>query len=482
MDEREPRETRQEARKRVRSPRAVAASEEWLFTALQNIGDAVIATDSAGLVTFMNPVAEKLTGWTAKEGQGIDCRQVFRIINEKTRQESESPVTKVLRDGVVSGLANHTLLLSKDGSEISIDDSGSPIRDKRGAMTGVVLIFRDVTGFRAAERTMQEQNEILQTLFDQIPVLVASFDTDGAPRWVNREWERMTGLTLQDLKGRKLPGEFHWDSPILEQTLQHLQLATPGWRDVKLSGSGGAVLDVAWANVRLSDGSSIGIGYDVTLRKQSEEERTTINHRLQRAMVETHHRVKNNLQAISALVDIEVMEHTETVPVAQFVQLRGHVRSLAAMHDLLTRDLSEDALREGVSAKSALEQLLPMLRETSGAKRITYKSEDVRLPVKQGMVLAVILNELVTNAVKHGSRNVDISLAVVSDQVAMEVADDGPGFPPAFDPVKSARTGLSLVEVMSHSDLRGKTSYRNRRSGGARVRITFPAASPALSA
>ncbi len=121
-------------------------AEASLATTLRSIGDAVIATDKLGRITFMNPVAERLTGWTAAEARGTDLRAVFRIVNEDTREPQESPVDRVLKEGVVVGLANHTILLGRaPGHETAIDDSGAPIRDESGEIQGVVLVFRDVT-------------------------------------------------------------------------------------------------------------------------------------------------------------------------------------------------------------------------------------------------------------------------------------------------------------------------------------------------
>src|SRR5271166_139938 len=97
-------ETKQEARKHNRSAKDIGESEEWLFTALQSIGDAVIATDAAGVIVYMNQVAVTLTGWSEEEAQGRECFDLFHIVNEDTRIKTESPVNKVLRDGVISGL------------------------------------------------------------------------------------------------------------------------------------------------------------------------------------------------------------------------------------------------------------------------------------------------------------------------------------------------------------------------------------------
>jgi PAS domain S-box-containing protein len=136
---------------RKRSQRAADEQREWLNVTLASIGDAVIATDMNGDVTFMNGVAEKLTGWTAAEAGGMPLADVFRIIDESTRQPRESPVDKVRREGTVVGLANHTVLLGRDGRDVAIDDSGAPIRDADGAIIGVVLVFREITERRRLE-------------------------------------------------------------------------------------------------------------------------------------------------------------------------------------------------------------------------------------------------------------------------------------------------------------------------------------------
>ena len=120
-------------------------ARRWLATTLRSIGDAVIATDAAGRVTFMNPIAETLTGWTEVEARDKPLEQVFSILSEQTRAVVESPVTKVLREGKVVGLANHTVLRSRQGVERPIDDSGAPIRLEGGDITGVVLVFRDAS-------------------------------------------------------------------------------------------------------------------------------------------------------------------------------------------------------------------------------------------------------------------------------------------------------------------------------------------------
>jgi PAS domain S-box-containing protein len=124
--------------------RKLRESERRYATTLASIGDAVIATDVYARITFMNPVAESLTCWSAADAIGQPITDVFRIVNEATRMSVEDPVAKVLRLGTIVGLANHTLLIGKDGRETSIDDCGSPIIDDGGEISGAVLIFRDI--------------------------------------------------------------------------------------------------------------------------------------------------------------------------------------------------------------------------------------------------------------------------------------------------------------------------------------------------
>jgi PAS domain S-box-containing protein len=136
--------------------RKLRESERRFVATLSSIGDAVIATDSQARVTFMNPVAEALTGWPQSEAMGLPLPMVFRIVNEDTREPAEDPAAKVLRSGTIVGLANHTLLVARDGRELPIDDSGSPIVDDHGAVIGTVLVFRDLTERRNIEEALRK--------------------------------------------------------------------------------------------------------------------------------------------------------------------------------------------------------------------------------------------------------------------------------------------------------------------------------------
>ena len=134
---------------------ALRESEERWETTLASVGDAVIATDTDARITFMNAVAEDLTGWTLAEASQKPIAEVFNIVNEHTRHKVESPVFKVLEQGTIVGLANHTILIRKDGTEAPIDDSGAPIKGKDGKTIGVVLVFRDITKRKENEENIK---------------------------------------------------------------------------------------------------------------------------------------------------------------------------------------------------------------------------------------------------------------------------------------------------------------------------------------
>jgi PAS domain S-box-containing protein len=137
---------------RKRAEEALREQRQWLQVTLSSIGDAVIATDTEGKIRFQNPIAQSLTGWTQEEAEGQPLQNVFRIVNEETRRTVENPALHAMREGTVVGLANHTVLIARDGTERPIDDSGAPITTTDGKRFGAVLIFRDITARRRAER------------------------------------------------------------------------------------------------------------------------------------------------------------------------------------------------------------------------------------------------------------------------------------------------------------------------------------------
>ena len=245
-------------------------------------------------------------------------------------------------------------------------------------------------------------------------------------------------------------------------------------------------LDFIYQPLVEADGSITGIfvhGVDLTERKSTElqliahtQEIEHLNARLRRSMTETHHRVKNNLQVVAAMIDMQMMEYrsAQTVPLVIFEQLKAHIHTLSIVHDFLTKGVREDEEAQCVSAKMILDQLLPMLHQTAWNQAVSYRVEEAQLTSKQCVSLALILNELVTNALKHGKNGANVVFRVEEGRAILEVADDGPGFPAGFSPVKSASMGLELVESLIRTDLKGSSCYENEPGGGGHVTLSFP--------
>jgi PAS domain S-box-containing protein len=185
----------------------VTEQRELLRITLRSIGDAVITTNIQGRITYLNAVAESLTGWTERDALGQSLDTVFHIVNEDTRRTVEDPATKALREGVVVGLANHTLLIRKDGTECPIDDSAAPIRDERGDVSGCVLIFRDVTAQRGMERDKANQlmtARLLASIVESSDDAIVSKSLDGSIQSWNAAAERLFGYTAEHAVGRHI--------------------------------------------------------------------------------------------------------------------------------------------------------------------------------------------------------------------------------------------------------------------------------------
>ena len=182
----------------------IVASHEWLRVTLTSIGDAVLSCDVEGRVTFVNPVAEALTGWSEHEAAGRPIQDVFKVINEDTREPAEDLVARVLRDGTVAGLANHTALVTRDGREVSIEDSAAPIRDAAGNLAGVVLVFYDVTEKRAARRALAASQARLESVLNSITNGYYALDAAWCFVAANRVAERHFGMPGGGLLGTNI--------------------------------------------------------------------------------------------------------------------------------------------------------------------------------------------------------------------------------------------------------------------------------------
>lgn len=301
------------------SQQALAASEESLSITLYSIGDAVLATDVRGLITRMNPVAEALTGWSIGAAHGRPVDEVFRILHEYTRAPAEIPVAKVLATGTVQEIANHTVLIARDGREYPISDSAAPIRGLDGTIQGVVLVFRDVEVQRNAQRLIEQQNELLEqhvqertmqlleseshlrSVISNVPAMIAYVDAEQRYVYANQQYHDrfvpdagdITGRTVQEVLGEE---RYAVAQPRIQQAL----LGHPQSYDWQ------PFVDVwqAIEYVPMRDAQNRVQGYyvlgtDITARKRAAEEIEALNSNLKQNIRDLEH-TSRALRTLSA--------------------------------------------------------------------------------------------------------------------------------------------------------------------------------------
>jgi len=261
---------------RDRAEEELRKQSEWLQVTLSSIGDGVISTDTEGLITFMNGVAERLTGWPLADALGQPLTEVFHIVNERTRQLVENPALRALKEGAIVGLANHTILISRDGTQRPIDDSAAPIRDLAGATIGAVLVFRDVTEHKRAERTQAQLAAIVESSEDAI----ISKSLDGIVRSWNVGAERLFGYMAEEAIGQPItfiipPDRQDEEDLIIGRILQGERVEP---FETMRRRKDGRLLDISISvsPIRDSEGHVIGaskIARDITSQKHADKER-----------------------------------------------------------------------------------------------------------------------------------------------------------------------------------------------------------------
>jgi PAS domain S-box-containing protein len=357
---------------------------------------------------------------------------------------------------------------------------------------------------RSSELERMQLNDELQTahaflgkVLDSAVFAVLALDLKGRITLANQRMAELSGCPTEELLGQPL-AEF---LPPAERTAFE-QEVLPALREgagshrseAQVVRSDGSRVTVAfgWSGL-ITEGQAVGFvgtGEDVTERKESEKklqahqrEIEELNLRLRRAMAETHHRVRNNLQIISALADMQVIRGAATVPVSEVRRIATQVQALAAVHDILTREAKREAGADAIPAAEVLGRLAGLLQRTAGGRAITVHAHGTALSGRQASALAVIANELIVNALKNSAGDVAVRLEAGTGDAAGEavltVEDRGPGFPARFDVARDANTGLELVQQVAVWDLQGDVRFANLPTGGARVTVRMPLAQPA---
>jgi protein-histidine pros-kinase len=440
--------SRREVMRRRESEAALAERERHLAATLSSIGDGVIATDAAGVITRMNPVAEALTGWTLADAAGRRFAEVFRIIHEDTRAPEPDPVARVLAERTRVGLGNHTVLMARDGVERAIADSAAPILDERGALHGVVIVFRDVTATKSVEARFQR-------LVEAAPDAIVIADPAGRISIVNHQASALFGYPAGELIGQ--PVELLIPERLRERHVEHRRdyQAAPG---VRAMGSGLSLLarrkdgtvcpvEVSLSPLRTPEGDEvIAAVRDVTRRRELERFRDEyvgyISHDLKNplSVIVLQARLLRRLQGGHASA-----EQQRAVAV---------IAESAAFIDNLVRELLEMAYVESDHIEIHPEpvELAGFLASVLERAVSSYDRDRVRLEIAEPSTVSaersrierVVVN-FVQNAIKYSPPGspIVVRLDVRDDRAVVSVTDRGPGLAPeersyVFDKYKRA--------------------------------------------
>lgn len=483
---------------------------------LSAIGDAVIATDREGSITFLNPVAERLTGWKADEAQGQPLRKVFRIINEDTRQEVGNPALRAIEEGVVFGLANHTVLIARNGTEIPIDDSGSPIKDREGSVVGAVLIFRDITERRRAEK----ERGLLAAIVDSSADAIISKSLEGIIDSWNKGAERLFEYTAKEVIGQPItiiiPPEHRDEETMILERL-HKGQRIEHFETVRMTKSGRAVdIDLTISPVRNSKGEIIGaskVARDISFRKEVEEERAELHQREQEArklaeaanlakdefVAQISHEIRTPLNSIlgwATMLRLGQVAQGETVRGLETIERNAKVQ-IQLIEDLLDvsriikgqMHLKTQPVQIGEVIDAALDSIRPAVEAKSIDLQTHIKTRQSVIEADPDRLQQILWN-LLSNAVKFTPRGGRIEIAVerLDHHLEIAVSDSGMGISPDFLPLvfdrfsksggdsKGAGLGLGLAIVRHLVELHGGSVAADSDGDGkgSTFRITLP--------
>ena len=416
---------------------------ETLEVTLKSIGDAVIVTDVAGRVTFLNAVAERVTGWSTADARGQPFEKIFHIVNEHTGKPVEHPVAKVLETGGIVGLANHTILITRDGRRIPIDDSGAPVRVADGSLIGIVVVFRDVSERKRAEH----ERAWLAAIVDSSDDAIASKTLDGIVTSWNPAAKRLFGYEPAEIVGKPIttiiPPELHSEEADILARLRRGE-RVDHYETVRLAKDGRRIdISLTISPIRDGEGTVIGaskIARDITQRKRDERLLREADRQKDEFLATLAHELRNPLAPIYAAA--ELLKQAKTL--APELRAATTILERQARHmthlvdDLLDMSrITSGRIRlqpEPIELTELLKSVVATYRQSAEAARhqVTLTLSGTPVFVSGDRIrLTQVMSNILHNAVKYtppGGR-IEVALRTEDGQVVVSVRDNGMGIP-----------------------------------------------------
>jgi two-component system CheB/CheR fusion protein len=482
----------------------------WYQVVLSAIGDAVLTTDPDGLITYMNPVAESLTGWPEAEALGKRLEVVVRIVNEETRKPTEQPIRKVIDTGLVRGLGNHTVLITKDGRELPIDDSAAPVWDEDGKLVGVVMIFRDISERRESERLVEAARNFSESLVNTVREPLLVLNADLHVKSANRSFYQLFQVEPPETEDVNIYdlGDGQWNIPSLKQLLEEVIPQNSTFDDFEVEhdfetiGRKTMLLNARrfppegkWDLVLLAI-------VDITERKRLEVEREGLVKEAEEARARAEadatkladadrhknqflamlaHELRNPLAAVQNAVevatrsgskdDLEWSRDVTARQVRNFAHLTNDLLDVARVSEGKIQ-LHKEFLDAAQIIRHAVEAVKPIVDERKHELLVSFTSSDLKLEADSTRLEQILVN-LLTNAAKYtpfGGR-IQLIAGVEGNEVVFRVRDNGIGVLPALLPKmfdlfaqgdrsldrSEGGLGIGLTLVKSLAELHGGT-------------------------
>jgi PAS domain S-box-containing protein len=502
---------------------------------------AIVVADEMGRVILANEIAAALYGRPVPFGEGLESHHRLHLCYPDGRpyNPNDLPLTRSVFHGE-SFSEVEMAVIWPDGTRKDLLVNSTPIRDPKGDVVGAVGIFQDVTGFmaqreglriitrelekRVYKRTadLARSKENLETIIGHIPVMLCFYDPTGRVQLVNREFERCIGWSLNEARAMDIMEACYPDKEYRQEAWEYMMEAPPGWRDFKLTTRDGNTLDSSWANVRLSDGSQIGIGIDITERLQYEESLRRRNEeleaeiakgeRLRKALkastqkiIRQHEQRKHLSRRLVELLekdrrDVAMFLHDEIGQLLTTLKMDLEIAERRSDDPVLVRERLGAAKEKTLQALGFAKQVAAQLRPTTldslgflaSVRSLISTLQEVadfeihfftkglpeRLESEKELALYRIVQESLTNALKHsGAGNVFINLISRDDSVLLTVEDDGKGFDykqiTGSYPSESGSLGISIVRERA-AQFGGSFRIESQPGKGTQVMVEIP--------